>query len=110
MAEVGDDRYEDHKENSLYRVKYDGFISDHHGYCAIGGNVEEVESVLRNDYRDGMPAGEAAILGRRALDSGAERSSELDAESLEVCLLDRGRTGRKFCRLSTEEVQGMLNS
>jgi proteasome alpha subunit len=110
VAEVGDDRYEDHKKNSLYRVKYDGFISDHPGFCAIGGNVEEVESVLKNDYREGMPAGEAVILGRRALDAGAERSSELDAKSLEVCLLDRNRTGRKFCRLSTEEVQGMLDA
>lgn len=109
VAEVGDDRYEDHKENSLYRIKYDGFISDHPGFCAIGGNVEEVESVLKNDYRDGMPAGEAANLGRRALSAGAERSTALDADSLEVCLLDRERTGRKFCRLSTDEVQGMLD-
>jgi proteasome alpha subunit len=88
VAEVADDRYEDHKSNSLYRIKYDGFISD---------------------YRESMPAGEAAQLGRRALSAGAERSSELDTGSLEVCLLDRDRTGRKFCRLSADEVQGMLD-
>ena len=110
VAEVGDDRYDDHKKNTIYRVKYDGFISDHPGYCVIGGKVEDVESVLKDDYQDGMPAGEAAKLARRALDAGAERSSELDATSLEVCLLDRNRTGRKFCRLSTEEVQGMLGT
>ena len=110
VAEVGDDRYDDHSKNSLYRVKYDGFISNHPGYCVIGGNVEEIETVLKNDYGDGMPAGDAASLGRRALDAGAERSSELDASNLEVCLLDRNRTGRKFCRLSTEEVQGMLGA
>ena len=109
VAEVGDDRYEDHKGNSLYRIKYDGFISDHPGFCAIGGNVEEVESVLKNDYREDMPAGQVANLGRRALSAGAERSSELDAGSLEVCFLDRERTGRKFCRLSADEVQGMLD-
>ena len=109
VAEVGDDRYEDHKANSLYRIKYDGFISDHPGFVAIGGNVEEVESVLKNDYGDAMPAGEAAQLGLRALSAGAERSSELDAGGLEVCLLDRERTGRKFCRLSADEVQGMLD-
>ncbi len=110
VAEVGDDRYDDHKKNTIYRVKYDGFISDHPGYCVIGGKVEDVESVLKDDYQDGMPAGEATKLARRALDAGAERSSELDATSLEVCLLDRNRTGRKFCRLSTEEVQGMLDT
>ena len=110
VAEVGDDRYDGHKKNTIYRVKYDGFISDHPGYCVIGGKVEDVESVLEDDYQDGMPAGGAAKLARRALDAGAERSSELDATSLEVCLLDRNRTGRKFCRLSTEEVQGMLGT
>lgn len=110
VAEVGDDRYEDHRTNSLYRIKYDGFISDHKGFCVIGGKVDEVEAVLKNDYRPDMPAGAAAKLGRRALNAGAERSSELGAGSLEVCLLDRSRTGRKFCRLSTDEVQGMLDS
>ena len=110
VAEIGDDRYEDHRANSLYRIKYDGFISDHKGFCVIGGKVEEVESVLKNDYRAEMPAGDAARLGRRALNAGAERSSELGASSLEVCLLARSRTGRKFCRLSTDEVQGMLDS
>jgi proteasome alpha subunit len=110
VAEVGDDRYDDHKNNTIYRVKYDGFISDHPGYCVIGGNVDDVEAVLKDNYRDGSPAGEAIKLARRALDAGAERSSELDVESLEVCLLDRKRTGRKFCRLSTEEVQGMLDT
>ena len=97
VAEVGDDRYEDHKKNSLFRIKYDGFISDHPGFAAIGGNVEDVESVLKNEYRDGMPLGEAAKLALKALTAGAERSSELEADSLEVCLLDRERTGRKFC-------------
>lgn len=110
VAEVGDDRYEDHKNNSLYRIKYDGFISDHSGFCAIGGNVDAVELVLRNDYSDGMPAGEAAQLARRALTAGTEGSSELANDSLEVCLLERARTGRKFCRLSSDEVQSILNS
>src|SRR5690606_22943360 len=94
VAEVGDDRYEDHRANALYRIKYDGFISDHHGFCAIGGKVEEVEAVLKNEYRPGMPAGDVARLGRKALNAGAERGSELGASSLEVCLLDRARPGR----------------
>lgn len=110
VAEVGDDRYEDHKDNSLYRIKYDGFISDHSGFCAIGGNVDNVEAVLKNDYRENMPAGEAAQLARRALTAGTEGSSQLSTDSLEVCLLDRTRTGRKFCRLSSDEVQSILDS
>jgi proteasome alpha subunit len=110
VAEVGDDRYEDHKNNSLYRIKYDGFISDPSGFSAIGGNVESVEAVLKRDYRDDMPTGEAAKLARRALTAGTEGGSELTTKSLEVCLLDRARTGRKFCRLSSDEVQSILDS
>ena len=101
---------QDHQDSSLYCIKYDGFISDPSGFCAIGGNVEDVESVLRNDYRDAMPAGEAAALARRALSAGAERSTELEITSLEVCLLDRAQLGRKFSRLSTDEVQSILDS
>jgi len=108
VAEVGDDRYEDHKENTLYRITFDGFISDHHGYCVIGGSVDDVEAVLRRDYRSGLSAREAVQLGRRALDTGAERGGGLTEKTLEVCTLERSRPGRKFRRLSTDEVRSML--
>ena len=110
VAEVGDDRYPDHHDNSLYRIKFDGFISNHTGYVAIGGNVDDVEAKLKNDSREGLPAGEALRLGRSALDAGAERSSSLDPSSMEVCLLERTVPGRKFRRLSADEVQGMLDA
>lgn len=110
VAEVGDDRYEDHRKNSIYRIKYDGFISDNNGFCAIGGNFEAVESVLKNEYRDDMPLGEAARLARRALTAGTEGSAELSVDSLEVCLLDRTRAGRKFSRISTDEIKSILDS
>jgi proteasome alpha subunit len=108
VAEVGDDRYEDHRNNSLFRVTFDGFISDHKGYCVIGGNVDDVESVLQSEYQDDVSAPQALRLGQKALGNGTEQSSELDAESMEVCLLSRSASGRKFRRLSTDEVKSML--
>ncbi len=108
VVEVGDDRYEDHSDNTLYRVTFDGFISDHSGYCVSGGNVEDVEAVLKDDYREGLSTTDAIQLGRKALSSGAERSSTLEADNLEVCVLERKRPNRKFVRLSTEEVSSML--
>ena len=110
VAEVGDDRYPDHASNTLYRVKFDGFISDHTGFCAIGGSVDAVQSALEQDYRDGLPAGEAVQLGLKALEKGTEGNGRLDAKNLEVCVLERGRPGRKFRRLSADEVQGMLDA
>jgi len=108
VAEVGDDRFEDHGDNALYRVAFDGFISDHQDFCVIGGNVEDVESVLKDDYRRDMSAPEAVRLGRKALRSASESGAELGEGSLEVCILDRERPGRKFVRLSTDEVRVML--
>jgi proteasome alpha subunit len=109
VAEVGDDSLSGHEQNSLYRVKFDGFISDHKGFCVIGGNVQDVQSVLDDDYREGITRGEAVNLGLKALLRGASDSSTLDATKLEVCILDRLRVGRKFVRLSAEVVHGMLS-
>jgi len=108
VAEVGDDRWEDHQNNSLYRVTFDGFISDHTGYCVIGGNVDDVETVLAGEYREALSASEAINLGRKALDTGADRGSNLNEKTLEVCVLDRGREGRKFTRMPVEKVKELL--
>lgn len=108
VAEVGDDRWEDHRRNSLYRVTFDGFISDHSHYCVIGGNVDEVETVLAAEYREGLGASDAIKLGRKSLDTGSESSANLDENTLEVCVLDRTKTGRKFTRMSVDEVKRML--
>ena len=110
VAEVGDDSLVGHEHNSLYRVKFDGFISDHKGFCVIGGNVEDVQSVLDDDYEEGMTQGDAVQLGLKALTRGASDNSTLDATTLEVCILDRSRSRRKFTRLSADIVQDMLNA
>ncbi|MDP6977877.1 MAG: proteasome subunit alpha [Myxococcota bacterium] len=108
VAEVGDDTLAGHENNALYRVKFDGFISDHKGFVVIGGNVDDVESVLNDDYQEGMSQGEAVKLGLKALTRGSENSGPIEASNLEVCILDRGRSGRKFARLSADDVHGML--
>ncbi len=110
VAEVGDDRWEDHRKNSLYRVNFDGFISDHANYCVIGGNVADVETWLASNYQAGLSTADAVRMGKKALDSGSERGSNLTETTLEVCLMDRTRPGRKFTRLSVEEVRVMLDN
>ena len=110
VAEVGDELIVGHQENSIYRVKFDGFISDHKGFCVIGGNVEEVQSLLESEYQEQMPLGGAVRLGRKALERGTEGGSGLDSNLLEACVLERESSGRKFRRLSADEVQGMLEA
>jgi proteasome alpha subunit len=110
VAEVGDDRYPGHAANTFYRVKFDGFISDHQGFCVIGGSVDSVQSVLEEEFRDSMPAGEAVRMGLKALEKGTEGNGSIESKNLEVCLLESGRPSRKFRRLSADEVQGMLDA
>jgi proteasome alpha subunit len=109
VAEVGDDSLVGHEKNALYRVKFDGFISDHKGFCVIGGNVDDVQGVLEEEYTEGISQGEAVQLGLKALTRGASDNTSLDASTLEVCILDRIRAGRKFHRLSADVVQSMLD-
>jgi proteasome alpha subunit len=108
VAEVGDDNLAGHEKNAIYRVQFDGSISDHRGFCVIGGAAEELNTFLKNEYRDGLPLGEAMRLGRNALQRASDGEPLVAPEKLEVCLLERARPGRKFNRLSTDQVKELL--
>ncbi len=109
VAEVGDDRLVGHERNAIYRVGFDGSISDHRNFCVIGGTVENLESHLQAQYRPGLPLGDAIRLGRATLER-AQNGNRLQPENLEVCTLERSRAARKFRRLSADEVRGILGS
>jgi proteasome alpha subunit len=108
VAEVGDDRFAEQHRNAIYRVKFDGSISDHTGYCVIGGSAENLESHLRASYRADLPLGDALRLGRDALERTSNGTARVEPRNLEVAILDRKRMGRKFRRLSAEELRGIL--
>ena len=110
VAEVGDDSLAGHEQNAIYRVQFDGSISDHEGFCVIGGAAEELGSLLRAEYRPGLSLREAVQLGHRALQRAAEREQAVSADNLEVCLLERHRVGRKFRRLSTDTLRELLGT
>jgi proteasome alpha subunit len=110
VAEVGDDTLAGHEHNSIYRVQFDGSISDHEGYCAIGGSVDDILNFLRVEFREGLPLGEAMRLGRSALQRAGEGEPNVVPENLEVCILERARPGRKFRRLSTDEAKRLLET
>ncbi len=110
VVEVGDSTLAGHENNAIYRIQYDGSISDHHGFCVIGGAAEELTDFLRSHYREGIPLGEAVQLGKRALERAAEGEPSVDAKNLEVCVLERKRTGRKFVRLDSDRVTELLSA
>ena len=108
VAEVGDPTLAGHEANAIYRVQYDGSISDHEGFCVIGGSADELGHMLGSDYRPGMSLGDALTLGRRVLQRAANGQAAISSENLEVCVLDRNRVGRKFHRLSTDTLREYL--
>ncbi|MDH3519191.1 MAG: proteasome subunit alpha [Myxococcales bacterium] len=110
VVEVGDPELAGHERNAIYRVQFDGSISDAEGYCVIGGSADELTTFLKGQYKSEMPLGDALRLGRSALQRAAEGQIAVAPENLEVCLLEKARIGRKFRRLSTDEVREYLNA
>ena len=65
VAEVGDDRLAGHEQNAIYRVSFDGSISDQHGFCVIGGTVENPQTHLQSNTALACAADAAFSRGAR---------------------------------------------
>ena len=110
MSEVGDVSLAGHESNAIYRVQFDGSISDHTGYCVIGGASEDLSEFLRAEYRPNLPLGEALGLGKTALGRVAEGEPSIENKKLEVCVRERERAARKFVRLNSDRIGELLGS
>lgn len=109
VAEVGDPGLAGHESNSLFKVGFDGTIQDSDGFCVIGGSEGSLQSHMESNHRAGLSLAEALALGRDALQRAENGTPDLPAASLEVCTLDRARNGRKFMRLSREDLAELLD-
>ncbi len=110
VAEVGDPTLAGHENNQIYRIQFDGSISDHEGFCVIGGDSEDLTNMLAGDYRGGLSLGDALQLGHKALQRASQGGARVPPENLEVCVLDRHRAGRKFARLSPDRLREYLGA
>lgn len=93
--------------NLMYRILYDGSITDHRCYAVIGGQTERIESYLKGAYVDGMNLADALTTCVEALKS--VENKPLDGSNLEVAIMDRHRLGRKFERLRPDQVDLLLS-
>ena len=105
---MGDPRFVGHEDDALYRVRFDGSISDEQGFCVIGGNAEPLESHLQSRYEEGMSLADALRTGREALARADNGDPDLSAGNLEVCVLERERLARRFHRLSMAEIENLI--
>jgi proteasome alpha subunit len=94
--------------DQIYRISWDGSVSDEPGFVAFGGQADQVASTLKERFSDGMSLTEAlgaalAALAGPAAAAQAPASNgaqpELTADKLEVAILDRARAHRTFRRL-----------
>jgi proteasome alpha subunit len=108
VAEVGDPGLAGHENNEIYRIQYDGSISDHRNFCVIGGSEEDLRNHLSANYRTDLPLGEILRLGRTALSRANDGKSTVNPDNLEVCILEKARIGRKFRRLEADELKQHL--
>ncbi len=106
VAQVGTDQAGD----QIYRLSYDGSVSDEHGYVAMGGQAERVSELLAEGWRPGLDLAAAVGLAVTVLADQADGAPrELGPGQLEVAVLDRNRPRRAFRRLSAATLAPMLS-
>jgi proteasome alpha subunit len=107
LAEVGADSGSD----QLYRITYDGSITDEPQFVVMGGTTDPISAKLRETYRSGLQLGEAIAIAVEALQvaSTANASPEvLGVGALEVAVLDRTRPRRTFRRITGRVLHDLL--
>jgi proteasome alpha subunit len=105
-------------EDQLFRLTYDGSISDEPQYVVMGGQPDVITATLRDTYGDGMDLATALQVAVRALtgttptgnsnNNGATERPLLDVDRLEVAVLERARPGRAFRRISGAALAALL--
>ena len=104
--------------DQIYRISFDGSVSDEPGFVAFGGQADQVSAALKEHFHDGMSLTEALGAALTALDAPSAKNSssagngqaatELNAAQLEVAVLDRARAHRTFRRLRGPRLEELL--
>ncbi|MEW6324931.1 MAG: proteasome subunit alpha [Nitrospirota bacterium] len=103
VVEVG----ADDQPNQLYRISFDGSIYDDVGFAVVGGRAEAIQMAVKQRYREGAPLETALAWCMESLEQGGNQKIPVD--ELEVALLSRQRTGRRFHRVSKSELERLLS-
>ena len=93
--------------NELFHILFDGSVTDRTGWVAMGGQADALGAFLKEKYPKQTPTSKEALkLGVDALKT--VEGSDVGADALEVAVLDRTRTRRKFRRLEESELAKLL--
>ena len=112
VAEVG----EQPEDDQIYRITFDGSVTDEPGFVAFGGQADQVSAALKERYLPGMSLAAAFAAALSALSApmkgdgevGGERN-DMAATQLEVAILDRARDHRTFRRIRAARLEELIN-
>jgi proteasome alpha subunit len=106
VAEVGEQPASD----QIYRITFDGSVTDEPGFVAFGGQAEQVSAALKERYSAGMSLAEAFAAALAALSApGNGDNSDVTAAQLEVAILDRARDHRTFRRIRAARLEELIS-
>jgi proteasome alpha subunit len=112
VAEVGASVAAD----QIYRITFDGTVTDEHDYLVMGGQADQVATILKERYTDGMTLAGAMQVAIAALagqggngqGGGGAEPAEISGAQFEVAILDRSRSHRTFRRLTGSRLEALL--
>ena len=93
--------------DELFRISFDGSVSDENGYIAMGGHADTIRKRLRDTWTDGLSLGAATRLAREVLT--VDREEPAKPASWEAAALLRDQPRRCFRRLSQTRVDELLS-
>jgi proteasome alpha subunit len=93
------------RPTKLYRIAYEGTISDEARFAVLGGDAETIRERFATRQEDIHPLSETLKNAVSAL-AGPDRT--LSTSELEVGILEDKGARRTFQRLTDDEVQNLL--
>ena len=97
------------QRDQLYRISYDGSITEETRYIVMGGATEPVASAMEKAFVRGWDLSSALSAAVESLGAGGEGAPRtLDSTQLEVAVLERTVPDRTFRRLERETVDELL--
>ena len=95
--------------DQLFRISYDGSITDEDRFVVMGGVIESVVTALDKSFVRGWDLSDALRACVEALGTGGEGAPrELQPGQLEVAVLDRRLPGRTFRRIEGAQLTVLL--
>lgn len=105
VAQVGTSQDSD----QIYRLTYDGSVTEERGFVVMGGTSEPIATALREQWAPDLPLARVLRMAVRLLEGPeGEGHRDLPAAELEVAVLDRRRPRRTFRRLGGPLLDALL--